>query len=218
MRVAPPGLVLGCRCLGALTLVSATTLFSAGCGPSEPSAGVDAGAAGAAAALELTPIAYTPIEEPTLFLADGGPIELIFAPQGGHVFMVGARIRNSDSDTVKMTGRVRDPETGAVIAEDTRSVVLLPVPDEPGSYENHRATPTQMVHPRMCPIGAGFDIPGRPLLLEIEAIELYADFSEGSTSVLVTPTCMGSTQFLQEVCACECAASYTPGTCGGELG
>jgi hypothetical protein len=191
-----------------------------GCGPSGPSEGSagNGGVGGGAAALELTPIMYTPIEQPTAFLTDGSPIELVRAPQGGHVLMVGARIKHSDSDTVKMKARVRDAATGDLINERERTVVLEPVPDDPTTLENNRQTITQMVHVEMCPRPGAYDVYGRAIIVEIEAVELYSDFTEGATSVEVIPTCMATDPYFKGLCECECSADYQPAVCGGELG
>ena len=60
---------------------------------------------------------YTPPEEPVCLLNKGDPIELWRAPQGGHVLVVGARVRGLDSDTISLRVRVRDPESDRILAE-----------------------------------------------------------------------------------------------------
>lgn len=46
---------------------------------------------------------YVPSEQPVVLLEeDGVALELWRAPQGGHVLVVGARIRGLDSDTIEL--------------------------------------------------------------------------------------------------------------------
>jgi hypothetical protein len=202
---------------GSLMLGALVALAAIGCGSSEdPDPGVDP--SDDAGALELRPIMFTPDEQPTAFLVDGGPIELVNAPQGGHVLMVGARIAHLESDVVEMTARVRDGASGELIEEAERTVLMAPVPEEPGVLENDRRSISQMVHVALCPSSPAATFAGRELIIEIEATELYADFTSGSASVRVVATCMATAPSLKALCECECSASYEPGTCGGELG
>jgi hypothetical protein len=193
------------------------------CGPKQNGNEADAGAAGARAAndgdplnmLELRPTMYTPIDLPPKLLADGDEMELWSAPQGGHVILAGVQIRGLDSEFIELYGALRDLETGMLVSEAVRTVVVAPLEGEPGWVENDRRSVSQMVHITLCPNYEPKPINGTAYELELEVTELYDDFETGSASVEIVPTCMQAEPQPLERCQCECEADYVVGKCSG---
>src|SRR5438309_8871887 len=72
-----------------------------------------------------TPITVTPAmyDATAMTLTDvqpGSPIDLVKPPQGGFVLFVGARVHNLGDANVEIRGRLLDPTSGAIVAEDGR--------------------------------------------------------------------------------------------------
>jgi hypothetical protein len=156
---------------------------------------------------------YTPIEQPVEVLENGDPIELWRAPQGGHVLLVGARVRGLESDTISLRVRVRDPESGRIIAEEDRTAVTEVVTDQPGWRQTDRRSNSQTSHVPVCPNYDSRDVVGKEQRVEVHVTELYADFSTGSTELTLVPTCMQSAPSEHAQCVCECSADYVLGRC-----
>lgn len=199
--------------------VLAFALAAAGCGAPSPGPGGSGGAAGAGGSgptdLEVTAMMYTTPDTPEVLCVDGDSFELWRAPQGGHVMVVGARVAGLESDTIELRARLRDAESGWIVAEEARTVVMDEVPGEPGVLQTDRRTRSQAAHVPVCPDYDDDDIVDREHILEVEVTELYADFSQGTALVRVVPACMQEGAD-QERCRCECSAGYTLGKCSGE--
>jgi hypothetical protein len=148
-------------------------------------------------------------------LDDGGALELWRAPQGGHVILIGAQIKGLESDMIELRARLRVPTTNFVVAEEGRTVVTQPVPGEPGWRQTDRRTNSQAAHVPVCPNYEARAVVGEEHVLEVEVTELYADFSFGSATVTVLPTCMQTDPSENGNCVCECEADYTLGKCNG---
>ncbi|HEV8247667.1 MAG TPA: hypothetical protein VGP93_17955 [Polyangiaceae bacterium] len=195
-------------------------VFGLGCagpGPPDPTdkVGQASGGQGSqAGTLEVRPFMFTPIDQPTLLLHDGDPIELYAAPQGGHVITAGAQVRGLDSDFIEIRGQVRDPETGLLVTEGVRTVVMAPVDGEPEWTETDRRSRSQMAHMALCPRYEDKPIEGNPYELTISVTELYADDSTGSATVSIVPTCMQTDPSALAQCQCECEGGYILGKCG----
>jgi hypothetical protein len=179
--------------------------FAAGCGGEskdtpEPT--------GVGSALEIQAIAFTDPTEPTSLLEPGGNLELWGAPQGGHVSRVGARIVNLDSDDVELRAELRD-ETGTVISSAVRTTPVTPVEGMSGVMETDRTSVYHFAHLALCPDPSGRPIDGETYELTLLVTELYADFSEGSAVMEVSPSCNPGDSF----CLCECAEGYSPAAC-----
>lgn len=198
------------------TVAAMCLLGCVACGPSESSPGETGGAGGSGGThdgpLEVVPMMYVPDDQPAVVLKeDGAEFALWRAPQGGHVLVVGARIRGLDSDTIELRARLRDEETNAIVQEEARTVVTAEVPGEPGWAETDRRTESQSSHVPVCPNYGEKDIEGLSYLLEVEVRELYADESEGMASRRIVPTCMQTDATELELCQCECKANYKLG-------
>ncbi len=158
---------------------------------------------------------YTPIDLPPKLLADGDEMELWTAPQGGHVILGGVQIHGLDSEFIELHGAVRDLDSGELVTEAVRTVVVAPLEGEPGWVENDRRSVSQMVHIALCPDYGPKPIAGTAYQLELEVTELYDDFETGSTSVEIVPTCMQTEPQPLERCQCECEANYVLDKCSG---
>jgi hypothetical protein len=145
--------------------------------------------------------------------SDGSPLQLWNASQGGHVALIGAQIEGVGGDTIELRARLSDPETGFLVAEEARTVVVRPVPGSDALKQTDIRARSQMTHVPLCPDYDTRPIVDQPYDLEVIVTELYVTPPrKGSARVRVTPTCGDLTE-TPEVCRCECAASYTLGKC-----
>lgn len=168
--------------------------------------------------LEVEAVMYTPSDLPVVVLREEDPIELWRAPQGGHVLLVGARVRGLDSDTIELRARLRDRETRVIVSEEARTVVMQPVHGEPDVQITDRRSNSQSAHVAACPNYEDLDVVGRLHDLEVEVTELYADFSFGKATVAVMPSCLQARDADRTLCQCECEASYVLGKCATTRG
>jgi hypothetical protein len=164
--------------------------------------------------LTVYPALFVEEGSPIRLLADGDPIDLWKAPQGGHVLVISAQIEGVGGDTVKLQTRLREPDTMAIVAEEGRTVVVQPVADHPGRKEPDIRTRSQASHLPTCPDYGTRDLVDQPYLLEVEVTELYVTPPRtGKATVKVVPSCSGSLTLDPEVCRCECTAGYVLGRC-----
>ena len=194
------------------------TTAQAGLGSSAPgtvNAALQANEGGVAPTdLEVQPLMFTTSDLPVELLEEGGPIELWAATQGGHVLLVGARVRGLESDTIDLAVQVRDPDTGFILAREQRVVLMEPVADEPGWMQTDRRTRSQVAHVPVCPNYDARDVVDMPWLVEVEVTELYTeDFSSGRAEVVVAPTCAQAHPAERLRCHCECLSDYALGKC-----
>lgn len=118
-------------------------------------------------------------------VTDGSQVPLMAAPQGGHIMLVGARVRASNDCQLSATASLRDPVTDRVIGLEQRPLLL-----ERGN--DGWAVPKQglwaMPNIAVCPSSVTTKIDGQPFLLEVSLATL-----DGaplvSLSAMVTPTC-----------------------------
>ena len=172
------------------------------------------GSSGAPSNLEVVPVMYTPPDQPLVILENGDPVELWRAPQGGHVLVVGARIRGLEGETISLRARVRDPESNRILAEEKRTVVTELVPEEPGWRQTLRQTNSQATHVPVCPNYGTRDIVGQTQRVEVHVTELYAPVeTTGQTELTLVPTCMQTEPGHLAQCVCECTADYVLGRC-----
>lgn len=128
---------------------------------------------------------------------DGSHVMLMQAPQGGHILLVGARVRASTDCQLAATASLRDPTTQRVIGLEQRPLLL-------DKRADGWAVPEQglnaMPNLAVCPNGvASTSIDGHPFLLEVSLATL-----DGApivtASAMVTPTCADN------FCSSDCAA------------
>jgi hypothetical protein len=168
--------------------------------------------------LVVFPAQFVEVNTPLRMLSDGDPIDLWAAPQGGRVVLVAAKVRNLEGDTVILRVRARYPDTPFIVAEEGRSVKMVPVPGEPGTMQPDLETRTQVAHLPLCPDYDPMDIVNRPLefALTVTSTATDAASQSGGVTLRLNPTCLpGSDQLF---CQCECSANYTLGKCPRDAG
>src|SRR5262245_62481449 len=89
---------------------------------------------------------FTAESTPMRMLAEGDSLELWAAPQGGHVVLVGAKVQGLPGDIAVLRVRVRHPETNLIVAEEARSVKMVPVPGEPDTLQPDIRSRSQVAH------------------------------------------------------------------------
>jgi hypothetical protein len=162
--------------------------------------------------LVVLPAQFTEESTPMRMLAEGDPVDLWSAPQGGHVVLVGAKVRNMPSDTANLKVRFRRPDTGFIVAEEGRTVKMVPVPDEPGAMEPDLRTRSQVSNVPLCPSYGSLGIVDEAFLMEVEVTALYADPPpSGRATVHVVARCSAPSD--EAFCRCDCGADYSLGKC-----
>jgi hypothetical protein len=130
-------------------------------------------------------------------VSDGSEVPLMSAPQGGHIMLVGARVRASNDCQLSATASLRDPATQRVIGLDQRPLLLEKRADG-------WAVPAQglnaMPNVAACPSSAAStSVDGHPFLLEVSLATLDGAPIVTATA-MVTPTCVDT------YCHTDCAA------------
>ena len=157
---------------------------------------------------------FTSDGQPTAPVADGDAIPLVYPLQGGHVLLVGARMRNLHTNTIKIQGRLRHPVTGDIVGEDTRTVVVEPVDGDPTQVQTNIQTNSQVANIPACPNYSDRSLAGGlTWTIEITVTELYVAIPRTVTVTRTTvPTC-GTGPNDPALCLCECGADYVLGKC-----
>jgi hypothetical protein len=163
-------------------------------------------------ALEVDPGYYLALESGFVPLAEGGDLELVQAPQGGHVAFVGARIRHAKSPTATFIVSVLDPSTGEVVMHDKREGPIAPTPDLPGWSEADPDARGAINHLVACPV-EHTQLFGEHWLLRVEVIEEGGGGLTGQATVGVNVSCAPISEYQKTYCECECELGYVPGTC-----
>lgn len=133
----------------------------------------------------------------------GGTVYLQVPPQGGHVAYVGARVHNFEGCRLVLSASLVDPGSGALETEELRRVDLTV---DGGSDP---ADPANFANVPVCPNFGVRDFPGPTWRLVVSAEQ--RDGRKVSTTMPVVLSCAtGGAE-----CACECAAGYELGKCGG---
>ena len=168
--------------------------------------------------LVVLPAQFTEENMPLRMLAEGDRIDLWPAPQGGHVVLVGAKVKNLVGDTAILRVRVRYPDTPFIVAEEARSVKFVPVPGEPDTLQPDLRTRTQVAHVPLCPDYDPFDIVDRPLEFALTLTSTWGEEPQSAATTLqLYPTCVpGSAD--EGFCKCECRAEYFLGKCPRDAG
>ena len=173
----------------------------------------------AGGALVLLPAAFTEENAPMRILQAGDAVDLIRAPQGGHVIMVAAQVRNMSTAAATIRVRMRRPDTGFIVAEEGRTVAMVPVPGESGTMQPDLRSRSQVAHVGLCPDYDPIDIDGQPLDAEIEVTALYTEPPRvGSARLRLVPTCRQTSPADEALCRCECEANYALGKCATDAG
>jgi hypothetical protein len=167
--------------------------------------------------LVLLPAQFTEENMPMRMLREGDTIDLWPAPQGGHVVLVAAKVKNLIGDTAMLRVKARYPDTPFIIAEEARSVKFVPVPDEPGTMQPDLRTRTQVAHIPLCPDYDPWDIVDRPLEFAITLTTVMDEEPQtGAATLRLYPNCEKSGN--EPFCKCECRAEYVLGKCNRDAG
>jgi hypothetical protein len=170
-------------------------------------------------ALQVIPAAFTEENAPMRILESEGAIDLIRAPQGGHVVLLAAQIRNAISTAANIRVRMRRRDTGFIVAEEKRTVAMVPVPGETATMQPDLRSRSQVAHVPLCPDYDSIDVVAQPLDVEIEVTALYTEPPRvGSARLVLVPQCQQSTPEARALCRCECEANYALGKCGSDAG
>jgi hypothetical protein len=162
--------------------------------------------------LDVLPADFVAENQPMKMLAEGDSIQLVAAPQGGHVIHVGARVRGLGSDTVNIRTRLRDPATNAIQTEEARDIVMRPVPGQPEWMEPDLRSVSQVTHIPACPNYDPVTLLDAPWKLEVIIDEIDGR-GLGSATVGVKPSCAQTGAGPLKQCQCECEPSYVLGKC-----
>ena len=144
-------------------------------------------------------------------VAEGDSVSLWNATQGGHVLLVGGRVSGLSGNVATLRGRLREVGTDAIVAEETRTVALVPASDGSGALESDDTLRSQVSNIAVCPDASGRDMLA-PYVLELVVTDTY----DGRTATVrrtVTPACDGVPAGDVASCTCECAAGYVLGKC-----
>jgi len=150
---------------------------------------------------------------PLRMLGDGDALHLWKAPQGGHVVLVAAKVGNLTTNTATLKVRMRRPG-GIIVAEESRTVAMVPVPGEPNLMQPDIRSRSQAAHVPLCPDYDAEDIVDQVLEVDIEVIALYTDPpAAGKTTLRLTPICGAIDPQDEPLCRCECEGRYVLGQC-----
>ena len=172
-----------------------------------------------AASSPSMPITVTPAgyDATTMTLADlvaGGPIDLVFPPQGGFVLFVGGRVHNLGDGNVEMRARVIDPGSQALIAQDKRVVTLQRDAADASTWIPDLRSFQNVPNVTMCPSALATDLFDVSLTLELTVTELSSQ-RVGMSTLSTVPSCRQTDARQLALCKCECAGNWTPGKCAG---
>jgi hypothetical protein len=188
---------------------AALAVQAVGCstpGAGEPCAAGFIGSASHPPALEIVALRPDYTVAP---VTDGGPIPLMFPPQGGRVLFVGARATNVDGCGLQLTGALRD-ETSRQVRVDSRTVNLIAtgdgwgatgvgvVSDAISNFSNIAVCPNQW---------STTDVFGHTYGLEVTVVDRGG--RTATSNVGVVPYC-GEPARASD-CMCICAAGYVLG-------
>jgi hypothetical protein len=177
--------------------------FWAGCGSTAAPTG----------AIGVTPAMYQPTTMTLTPVADGDAIDLTKPPQGGFVLFVGARVMGLSSGTVELRGRLIDPSTGKVEAEDRRTVEMMRSTDDATVWIPDLRSFINVANVPVCPSTSTVDRVDKPFQLEVQVTE-RATNRVGTAVRQVVPSCRQTDAPTQTLCQCECQANFTIGKCG----
>ncbi|HVV85284.1 MAG TPA: hypothetical protein VHE35_19615 [Kofleriaceae bacterium] len=155
------------------------------------------------APLEVRPV-YVDHRSETHAIDADGAVELLLPPQGGHVLMVGLEARNVRGCTAQLDGKLFDPGTGTLLAEDVRPTQLLAGADGWGQLASPPvATSANLA---VCPLPMlPRDVDGNAWRLELTITD---DRDATATwSGTIVPFCRPDAPDPDE-CPCQCDADF----------
>ncbi|MFO0565478.1 MAG: hypothetical protein U0263_07435 [Polyangiaceae bacterium] len=164
--------------------------------------------------LEIKPGDFVAEKQPMKMLGPGDAIQLVSAPQGGHVIHIGARVKGLGGDVVNIQTRLLDPTSHEIRMQEGRDIVMKPVPGEPEWKEPDLRSVSQVTHIPACP---NYDV--SPILdaaFDLEVVIQEVDGpGQGSSTLAVKPGCLQTDPSKLAQCKCECEPNYALGKCTG---
>jgi hypothetical protein len=142
-------------------------------------------------------VALVAFDETKLFdVTDGTHVPLVAAPQGGHILLVGARVRAASDCQLVATAALRDPATQRVLGLEQRPLLLDKRAD---GWAAPRASLDAMPNIAVCPSAAATTpIYNHEFQLEV-ALTTLDGAPLATATAMITPTC---------------ADAYCEGDCG----
>ncbi len=174
------------------------------------SGAVGGAADGGPAGFVVLPASLSAPDAPLKLLADGDPLVVGPAPQGGYFSFVTARFGPFQADEVELVVRVKEPGTGRVVREDLRKGPVVKVPGTAGLVEADPLYRGAVAHLAMCPIQ---DEPLVGKEWDLEVTVTPNNPVSGTGTVRVTPSCAPVDGGTQSICECTCAPGWQPGSC-----
>jgi len=174
-----------------------------GCGASSPGQPIT-----------VTPASYDAVAMTLTDVAPGGPLDLVFPPQGGFVLFVGGRVHGLDDGNVQMRARMIDPASQAIVAENTRVLALKRDAADATSWIPDLRSYQNVPNVTMCPSTSTTNLFDVPLTLEVTVTELTSGLV-GTATVPSVPSCRQTDARQLALCKCECAGNWTPTKCSG---
>ena len=175
---------------------------------------VGCGAAAPSQPIGIAPADYDAAAMTLTELTAGGPVDLVFPPQGGFVLFVGGRVHGLSDGNVQMSARLLDPATQIVVAMDTRVVTLQHDPNDASTWQPDLRSYQNVPNVTMCPSTSTTDLFDVPLTLELTVTELTSK-RVGTTTIVTVPSCRQSDAQKLALCKCECGGNWTPTKCSG---
>lgn len=169
--------------------------------------------------LVVLPAQFTEENMPLRMLADGDPLDLWAAPQGGHVVLLSAKVKHLSTDTATLKVQVRRPDTGLIVAVESRTVAMVAVAGEPDTKQPDLRSRSQAAHVPLCPDYDAIDIVDQPVDVLVQVTGLYTDPPAiGEATRRLVPSCDHTTPEDEPLCRCECQAGYFLGKCKPDAG
>jgi hypothetical protein len=154
-------------------------------------------------------------QTPIVPLFDGDPIVVRYAPQGGQVMWIAARVSGLEPGPAQLSAKLVDPDTGEDFVTDSRIIELRELDDGSGELEPDLGSSANFSHLVACPNYGPRPVEGVEWLLSVEVSDPKHPGHAGSASVRVIPGCAEGPR--KPNCQCECSPDYTFGKCGAPI-
>jgi hypothetical protein len=193
------------RAAAAAAAVAAALAGATGCGDDDPAtpdaAPCDVGDPTATPELQV----ITQVAGAIAPVTDGGTLPIVVPPQGGHILLVGVRVKNVSLCGATIGVALRDPCDNGVLGIERRPVAWR-VADDGFAEPAQPMEISDYANVAVCPNGAGDrDIDGQPYQLEVRFYEAGGRVAE--RILATTPTCDAGDTY----CTCDCDSDYDLG-------
>jgi hypothetical protein len=169
--------------------------------------------------LLVLPAEFLAENAPLKMLEDGDSIQLTTPPQGGHIAMISAKVKNLPGIAMLLHVQIRRMDGAFIVAEEQRTVAMLDVPGEPGFKQPNLASTSQASQVPICPEYGATEVLDREVLVQVEITALDVDPRvKAIGGRKVVPRCSQVDPAALALCRCECAANYYLGKCGPGTG